>query len=603
MDIDSGYDKIYQEIDSKIIRFETNMSGFYGEWSEGADSYRMIPRVTGKGKPKSLFNSRVGETNRAANTLADVWFRMLTSADPFFEARGRGLDAFGQEISQGQLYAIESLIARQMEDFKFKKNLRRSLVSLAMFGLDLIEEPWLRNRRTGLEGTGFFQKSLLQSFFDSLVFDVELSRYVGFIDYLDPDTIRWMAKSMPSLFDEGRVERGLFELKNMNKVYQHDAWSRIVQRKQRSWYNSTDYNAMEFVSYHGALDSSDNPVLSQIWEQSGRQQFMDIRDTDWSIKCVGRNVVSVYPTPYGSWQSIVKSMNANLFEMEPIGYMISRIGKKYQKELDFLQSKSNDLAYMTVANMWKVGRYAGLRQGSIPITPYGIVNVDKVDELQPLRPPAEVLPLLSQIMGIMKEDYRSVSGAKTNLQAENTGGTATEASLSQVEALRSAGVATEIISETIREHIEDSYLNNLNLLDQDVWLNVAGINKPVVVNKEDLPYNIGFNIKLTTDRDFRTQRIPNLIQALSFITSIRNDFPEGLNLIRPLASELIKGFGIDPRLLSQPVPIADQLLRKVRNPQPTVLDELGDDLPPENNGKIQTPVGEVPTSPLNAAVA
>jgi hypothetical protein len=267
----------------------------------------------------------------------------------------------------------------------------------------------------------------------------------------------------------------------------------------------------------------------------------------------------------------------------------------------------NNLLLMSALNMWKMGRYGGLRAGNIPLTPLGIIKVDRVDELEPLRPQIESLAHGMNMMNQWRDDFRNLVGAKSGLQAEVTGATATESTLTQAEGVRSAGVSVEILAEPlIREHIETMHLNNLYLLDQDVWVEVAGLKKPIYYNRDSLPVNVGFTVRLTTDKNYRPERAQKLIQSLQFATSLRNNLGD-INIVKPLVAELFREFDIDPRILSEPLPIKDQIMNAFRRSQKMggVENEIYGELSSaglENDGmtsSVNTPKGPVPTSPIN----
>lgn len=603
---EEGLSKINSEVMDKLKEFENSFSSFYGMHEEGANANRMVRRDKKGSDVKGIFNSRSGETARATGTLADVWLRMATAADPYIMAKRLGLNNYGQPLSEVELFGVEQLLGRQLQVFKFKKELRRAFLSTALFGTCIVEEPWLKDPRTGLEGTGFMLRSLIQCFFNPSVYDIDFSDYIGFVDYFPESTIRWMAKSDPQMWDIGAVERALFEVKNSTKTFNSDAWSRIMTRKNRAGYVDVGQKMIEMVTYHGRLDT-ENPVLQQLWESLGRQS--DINSTDWSVRCIGNQVVSIAPAPYGSWHTIVKTATHNQFELEPIGYGVARQGGIYQKELDGTQSMLNNLLLMATLNMWKMGRYGGLKQGNIPLTPLGIVKVDRVSELEPLRPQIEALAHGMNMMNQWREDFRNLVGAKSGLQAELTGATATESALTQAEGIRSAGVAVEILAESLcREHFETAHLNNLHLLDDGVWVQVSGAEKPLVLNKDSLPINVGFDVRLTTDKNFRPKRMQDLMAGIQLGSNVHNNTGD-MNFLRPLAEEYYRGLDLDPRLLYERVPVKDQLLRAMQRSggNEQMLNELAGEIAGANGPQaiqtsMSTPVGPVPTSPISPPV-
>src|SRR3990167_8856562 len=95
--------KLKDEVMDKARTWESRMSNFFQGYAIAADSWRIRPSAE-KRKSKTLFNSKSGETHRAAETLATVWQRMLTGASPWFEGTKMGLNADGSDITEEQIF-------------------------------------------------------------------------------------------------------------------------------------------------------------------------------------------------------------------------------------------------------------------------------------------------------------------------------------------------------------------------------------------------------------------------------------------------------------------------------------------------------------------
>ncbi len=213
------------------------------------------------------------------------------------------------------------------------------------------------------------------------------------------------------------------------------------------------------------------------------------------------------------------------------------------------------------------------------------------------------------------EDFRSSTGASNTLQAAETKASATEASLTQTEGIRAASVYAECIAETlIREHIIQMHINNLDYLDAQIWIAMTGGKKPRILDRNNMPRNVGFEIRVTTDKNFRPERNKILLEMLQITSSIRNVFADPniqINTQRELLQEIFRNNDLNPRLLTQQVSMGDQLLYAIRqnqrmqqNPQLGAENEAfkaGDESGGGSN--IHTPVGPVPTSPMGAPEA
>lgn len=604
----SSLDKLRDEIMDKVKSWENGMSPFFQDYSEISQSWRISPRETNGKKPRGLFNSKSGETHRATETMATVWLRMLTAATQFFEAQALGYGPDGRELTEQDLYSVEKVLMRQLEVLRFKEKLLRSLRSLAIFGTAIFEEPWVvrygPDGQVYFEGTDLQHRSLIQTGFDTSVFDMDLSDYIFTVDYPSKWKLRDWAKNDPLTWDRSQIDKHIAEM-NMDAAgaqakHETQVFSRMDERRKRAGYLNTDKNVSELIQYHGRIDS-ENPVIMRYWESLGRQD--DPGSSDFTLGLLESNVVKLHMTQYKTWRSRFKTAHFKLFELEALGYGVGKIGQRLQRELDNVESRANDGIQFGLYAMWKVGRYAGLKASQLNIKPNQIIEMEDINQLEQIRIDTNVIAQALAMQGIRREDFRTAVGATSNLQAVNTAATATEASLTQTEAIRGASVHAEIIGETfIREHLEQMHINNLDNLDADIWISVSGESKPRPVNRFSLPKNIGFEMKITTDKDFAPNRQKAIIEILQLSTSIRNVMPQGVNVVRPLFEQLFRSLGFNPRLLNKPVPMVDQLRESLKQAQSGPANEIAGEMAGEAAGSganVSTPVGPVPTSPLS----
>lgn len=611
-------DKIRDEILDKEKTWEGSSSQFFGEYYEFAQSWRVQPKEISTKKPKGLFNSKSGETHRAVETLATLWFRMLTAQDQFFEAVGQGVDPNGQELTPADLYGVEKVLLAQLRGTHFKEKLLRALRSLSLFGTLIFEEPWVTkpsgDGTSYFEATDFQPRSLLQTGFDHTVFDMEMSDYIFTIDYPTIWRLRKWAKDDPETWDKSAIQEQTadesYAPRNSNNGMKKNTnvWNRIVERKQRAGYNVLDRNIRELLSYHGRIET-ENPVIQAYWESEGRQD--DPSDCDFSFGILdGESVVKLHRTLYNTWHSIIKAAHFKTFELEPLGYGVGKIGKKSQRVMDVTESRMDDSLMFGLYSMWKIGRYAGLKPNQLNIKPWNFLELDDINQLEQLKLDMNVVVQALSMQAIRREDFRAASGATSNLQAVATQATATEATLTQTEAIRGGSVHAEIIGETvIRDHLSQMYQNNLDNLDNAIYVSITGEQKPRYYNRHNLPRNIGWELRMVTDKNFTPDRKKSVLEALQLATSIRNLLPQGLNVVVPLFKELFKILDLNPRMLDTPLPIGEQLLNQMRLAQrqqqfqqtPNVQNEQNaeqDGAMAGSGANVSTPMGMVPTSPL-----
>src|SRR3990167_5778802 len=99
---------------SDIEFFENQMDMFLERFNEYANDYRLKTWTKRKG-PNSFHNTFVPETTRAVETLTTTIFRMLTAADPNFEAI-----ALHPSVTSEDLYASIALLRYQQDHLEFK---------------------------------------------------------------------------------------------------------------------------------------------------------------------------------------------------------------------------------------------------------------------------------------------------------------------------------------------------------------------------------------------------------------------------------------------------------------------------------------------------
>jgi hypothetical protein len=254
-----------------------------------------------------------------------------------------------------------------------------------------------------------------------------------------------------------------------------------------------------------------------------------------------------------------------------------------------------------------------LKANQFNIKPWNIIELEDISQLDTIKPDINAIKQALAMQEIMKEDFRATTGATTNLQAVATNATATEASLTQTEAMRAASVNAEVMAETlVRAHIQTMHMNNINMLSNDIAVSITGQQRPQVqrYNRTNIPRNMGFRCRVTTDKDFRPERQKNLLQGLQLATSVRNLMPNSVNVVRPLLEEWFRSIGLNPRILNQPIPLADQMIDQARrmqllgggaqspmgNPRNETAGEVADEQSGFPNVE-QTPVGPTPISP------
>lgn len=602
---------IRTECMEKVQTWDKRMSNKFTDMFTVSDSWRIKPGKIGK-NTKTLFDSKSGETHRATETLATVWQRMLTGASSrYFEAVAMGLNSVGQPISETELYATEGVLLEQQRQSKFIKKLLKFLRSLSLFGTSIAEEPYVSLPygfgRKNIEFTDFVPRSMLLTGFDTAVCDVYDSDFIFTIDFIS----KWMLRNQASLgtefWDQSVVDKHIEEFGKGMPTGTGDSYSRLQQSRARAGYYTNDANVYENLNYHGRLET--NVVIEAYAEANGLDQ--DPKFVDWSVGILdGIDVAKFHMTQYGDWRTRFKACTYKEFENEPLGYGVGQLGRKLQRGMDVLESLTDDKLMFDVLNMMKVGKYSGYDAKQFVAEPLKMVELEDINQLAPLVGDPRVLQQALAMIQMRREDFRNIVGAQTNLQAQaNSANSATEASISQTEAIRAAGVHAEIIAETLREHLDISHINNLNHLDEGIWIGMTGEKKPMLVDKNALPISVGFIIRCVTDKDFRPERQKNLLQFLQILTSIRQMIPSSINAVKPIIEEIMRNFEINPRLINETPSVMDVMEKQMQlaNNSGALSNqnagEVAEEAGGSTNAQIQSPVGPVPTSPLGPSLA
>lgn len=603
-------EKIKEEILDKVNTWNRRMSSkFFPIYYKGTDSWRVKP-TDRKTSAKQLFNSKSGESHRGAETLATLWHRMIFANDPPFEAVGQGVNAMGMEVSEDEIYATEGVLLEQQKAAELKRKFLRSMRSLANFGTLTIENPFVSRpygyNRKNMEFTDWVFRPITRVGFDTAIYDIRESDFLFTIDFISKYALRNLASLDSEWWDLAVVEQHIKDFAS-GGYFTGSMSGRLRDSRARAGYYDQDAEVYENINYHGRLDP-DNSVIQNFATYQG----IDPKFVDWSVGILDEKDISKFHmTQYGDWRTRFLNATYKEFEDEPLGYGIAQIGRRLQREMDINESMTNDLLTAFTLMMYKIGKYSGYSEKQMVMEPLKMVELEDISQMAPLTPDPAAFKVAIDMINMRREDFRNIIGAQTNLQAQLTGASATESGIAQTEAIRGAGVHAELIGEMYRQYLEIAHINNLNYLDEPIWTGIAGSQKPMLVDKNRLPINVGFKVKISTDKDFRPDRMQKLIELLKVEASIRSFIePEiSVNAIRELHHDIWTTFGMNPRALNQPITVM-QRMESMAGRNPGQPQGPGGPIPQNMQaqtasvgmgGGVMTPVGPVPTSPLPAS--
>lgn len=524
--IDTTVQDPHLEIKDKVDFWHNKLQSRLLRFNSMANFYRLLkpPRSADF---SGFSNPQVTETTRATEAIATFIYRALTSAQPNFQFLSKN-----PMVTEEMLWQSEALVEWQKTATNFNRKLMKGCRSAALFGTLPFEEPWVVNQPY-YEATDFCPLSLLQFAFDPLCFDITLSPWHAKIDYVTEGQLRAMAKRMSDVWDPAAIEEAISASQNMKNL-SPEVLARMTAAGYQTYSGTGGTNVSQIyqlIIYYGSL--KDDPTYQE-----------------WCVGTVNDlKTVRAHISEYRRRPFNVGYMAE--FEMEPYAYGVGSIAEQTQPEMNSNQGRVHDVITFSLFNQWLIDRAANVKTSQLRIKPWGGIEVDgNVDTaIKALRPQIEGATIGMNFQQMLKQEFRSTTGASDSLQAIVTQATATESSIAQTEAVRRLSVQAEIFSEPVlREHIARMHENNQTFLDQPFSIAVTGQPESVRIFPNSLAPDVEVTTKIVTDKDFRPQRNKDILQFIQIVTSIRNQNPQmGQVNLQPFVEEFARDIGMNPK--------------------------------------------------------
>ena len=581
--------KIIEEVADKILDYETNMSGMLSNVEEWGDMFRV--KLPAQRNKKAFSNPRLTEFFRAVNTVGTMSYRMMTAQDPFFELRPMSLLSY-----EGQMLRVEATLRTQIRESQYKKNLLKACMGLSAFGTQFVEE---RRKVSGVNAfgrripyTSFTPRSLLQVAFERGTSDITEADWISTSDLISDAALMDIAEDSLKIGDNWEqkvIENAIADKSGML------ALSPFITARQNANRYATEGAAKnapkELVMYYGKLDCIGDNV-------------------EYCVGLVNRRyLVKFYPNKnqHGKRDMRVAHWVEDPLSLDPIALGIGAIGGKLHKSMDSNRQRGQDGIAMASYNMWGRLRSAGINDEQMKIRPLQTVDMDERNGLFPLLTNLQGSDASLKLEEILRNEFMAASGATPTLQAIVTEGTATETTLAQNEGLRNISVKAEIAAEQlVREHIMICHSDNVQYLKEPINVNMAGFAGKVY--PADLKVDVDVEVKITTDKDYKPQRLTQLKEVLGLVLSTKSMHP-GLAAmdVVPVLKAIFKGLDLNP----------DEVFPNGNQPDPAMLQAMmqarggaqGAGMPPMGaeggegvaqtpaDGLISTPMGPVMGSP------
>lgn len=575
--------KIIDEVVGKVNDYENNATSFMAQVGEWGDMFNVrSPAIRNK---KTFSNPRLTEFFRAVNTVGSMGYRMLTAQDPFFECRPMSLLNY-----DGQLMRVQATLETQLRESRYKQNLLTACMGVAAFGTQFVEE---RYEVVGINAFGrripvttFKPRSLLQVAFERGTVDIDEADWVSTSDLTSDSGLISLADNSDKTgqhWEKSVIERAI---KDESKIT--DLSPMLQARVTANRYAGSDgtLNRKELLVYSGKLDCINDNV-------------------EYCVALVNRRyLVKFYPNKnqHGKRDMRVAYWVRDPLSLDPMGLGIGAIGGKLHKSMDANRQRGQDGIAMASYNMFGRLRTAGINDEQMKIRPLQTIDMDEKGGLFPLITSLGGADAALKLEELLRNEFMAASGATPTLQGQLTNVSATESTLSQNEALRNISVKYEGVAEPlVREHLNICHSNNVQYLKEPINVNKAGFAGKVYPS--DLKVDVDFEIKTTTDKDYKPQRLTQLKEVLQLVLSTKSMHPSLAAMdVVPVIKAILKGLDVNPDEVfpngSTPDPAMLQAMIASRGGSPEMMGMMGGMggegvpmTPAENT--ISTPLGPV----------
>lgn len=536
--VPSNETEIVEEIVEKVEHHINETSGFLQDREVFMDMYNGVPRLIPNKFKEDDKLSRIAApvTLESVETLTNALFTMLTSADPNFE-----FISMRGDVTSEDLYKLTQIQRFENDKIKFKRKLMKALRSLVLNGTVFIEEPYISFpsgwQQPMWEATDFVVRPFSQMFWAPTM-DFDSSDYMGPMDVVTAGQLNALA----GMDQEGSTwlkDNLMIALKKHESDPDKFTASEIKRRLTTLGYQDFK-NFMELITYWGPLNSvKDGP------------------GGDYVVGVLNRkHLVRFHTSPYPPGMRPFRIAHHIETENEPLGRGVGHQLKDIHKQINSILNRSADVVTFNVLSQFFVSRYAGLRTSQLKVRPWQFIEVDDPSGITPVKADINSATAGVKIYEMLLELARNSTGATPTLQAVITEASASEVRIAQNNSMRRVSNEAEVVAEDLlRAHYQFAHFNRGLFMDQPVWVNTIGIDRPMMIYPADVRKQVDIVPRLVTDKDFAPQMIKNSITLLQTLTSVRNMIPDDIN-IRPVVGEIVRRLGIDPSQVFIPRPAA-----------------------------------------------
>jgi hypothetical protein len=522
--------EVIDEIKGKAEDFETNMVSFLSECGEWADIFKVKPP---KRKDHTFSNPRQTEFFRAASVVGTLTYRMMTAADPFF-----GIMPVDMNADYDKLDTLTHVWKTQLKYTDYNANLMRACLFAPVFGTVICQEDYrvigVNPLGRKIPATVLIPRVLDQVMFDRATINIDEANWLATADITSTVDLKRLAneaKQLGTPWNEKALEAAANDKEEKNTINQQ-----VLDRIRRSGFTTDEAlgKKKELLMYYGKLDTM-NDGVEYVCALVNRKYLVRFHANNFQH---GRR-----PFQVAKWVDFDNSL----------GYGMGSILGQTHRAMDANRQKAQDLFSFGAYNMWKRRRNTVADEDLI-IRPIQVVDVDNMDDIQPLSPDLRGADGILRLDEFLKQEFRAASGASDTLQAiSSDAASATASALSQNEAIRSASVRAEHMAQPlVRKFLENNHWNNVQNIRAPFNINAAKVAKRVYPS--DMYIDLEIEAIITSDKDFKPQQLDKLIQALQIIVSTKSNHPDQMNVsVLPMIKKIAYLLDVPPNEVVMPM--------------------------------------------------
>lgn len=559
--------RILDEIVEKADDFETRQTSWLAEVAEWSDLYKVKPP---KRQSNTFSNPRQTEFFRSSSAVSTLGYRMMTSADPFFQIVPVDFNA-----DYDKLDTIKHTWLTQLKWARYRENLLRAWRFLPVYGTVICQEDY---RVMGVSPYGrripvttLTPRVLDQVMFDRDTLNIHEALWLQTADITSSADLMRLAAEAKAIKAPWNPEA--LEAASKDKEEKTTINWRVLERLRRAGLSIDEAlsKKKELLMYYGKLDCM-NDGIEYVAAVVNRKHLVRFHANNSQH---GRRNFRV----------------AKWIDFDgPMGLGNGSLLAAQHRAMDANRQKAQDLLAFGAYNMW------GRKKGSFAdedavLKPLAFFDMDGPGDMWPLSPDYRAAEGILRLDEFLKQEFKAASLGTDTLQGiASEATTATQSGLAQNEALRAISVIAEQVAEALgREHLENNHANNGQNINAPFNINKAGVVKKVYPS--DLKCDLEIEIKIATDKDFATKRLERLIQVLQILTSTKSDHPDQAQVsILPIVKEIAYGLEVNPNeVIMKPngMPVMPMM-------GANEMMGLGGGLPgPDGPGPVSTPIGPV----------